>query len=122
VHDWIERTLGVASWPLVRAVTGAPVEREWDGDAGAPQGSLQSHERATASARGNGEHGADTATTIRACLAQLRIASLERLVREVSRVKPEASRAEIVSTLEAMSDWVRWFGRAIVAVREQEAR
>jgi AAA domain len=123
VHDWIERTLGVAGWPLVRAVTGARVEREWDGDAVAPQGSLQGHKSAAASVTGNGEHlGSDTATTIRACLAQLRIASLERLVREVSRVKPEASRAEIVSALEAMSDWVRWFGRAIVAVREQEAR
>jgi hypothetical protein len=107
VHDWIVRTLGVARWPLVRAIAGAPPEQEWDPGDVAP--------------RPHQGSATDTATTIRACLAHLRIASLERLVREVLRVKPEATRGEIVSALEGMPG-VRWFGRAIVALREQEAR
>jgi|GEM_PF-913955 len=60
----------------------------------------------------------DTAATIRACLGLLQIASLERLVREVVRARPDTTRNEIVSLLEAMPDHVRWFGRAIVAVKD----
>lgn len=122
VHDWVHRTLDVANWPLVRAISGAPVEREWDGERATAPGSPPSHKSAKTAAKGGEAVGADTATSIRACLAQLRIASLERLVREVCRVKPEASRAEIVSALEAMSESVRWFGRAIVGVREGESQ
>jgi len=34
------------------------------------------------------------------------------------RAKPDSTRNEIVSVLEAMPDYVRWFGRAIVAVKD----
>jgi hypothetical protein len=125
VHAWMDRTLGVASWPVAQALAGARVEREWDGDDGAaqPRGSEPVQTGAAPSTGRSGEiPAADTATTIRACLTQLRVASLERLVREVARVKPAASRTEVVSALEAIPGQVRWFGRAIVAIREPEPR
>lgn len=125
VRGWMDRTLGVTSWPVARALAGARVEREWEGDDGAAErrGSEPVQTGSAPSKVRSGEIVApDTATTIRACLTQLRIASLERLVREVARVKSAASRAEVVSALEAMPGQVRWFGRAIVAIREQEPR
>jgi hypothetical protein len=127
VLGWIDRSLGVSRWPVALAVIGAPIEQEWDGDDGtatSPRANALEPKGATIrSSRSNGEGLAtDTATTIRACLTQLRIASLERLLREVARVKPAVSRGEVVSALEAMPAHVRWFGRAIVAIREQETR
>jgi hypothetical protein len=126
VLGWIDRSLGVSRWPVALAVIGAPIEQEWDGDDGTATSSRDNAlepKRGTIRSSRNGEGlVTDTATTIRACLTQLRIASLERLLREVARVKPAVSRGEVVSALEAMPAHVRWFGRAIVAIREQETR
>jgi hypothetical protein len=121
VHSWITRTLGVAGWPVPLAVTGTPLEREWEGEEAlvGPQGTEPAREGPfSASARNEVSFSTDTPTTIRTCLTHLRIASLERLVREVARVKPAVSRAEIVSALNAMPGHVRWFGHSIVAISE----
>jgi len=111
VAEWIAQSLRVTEWPVVAALTGATAA---DGIAEEP---VSASEPGTP-ARGANTGAGDTAATIRACLGQLQIASLERLVREVVRAKPDATRNEIVSVLEAMPDHVRWFGRAIVAVKD----
>jgi hypothetical protein len=127
VNEWISRTLDLPSWPVTCAVTGVPV----DGGEGDPVGEpveappaagkrKAAPAPASASQRVAAAAKVDTAATIRACLGQLRIASLERLVREVSRVQPSASRAEVLEVLETMPTGVRWFGRAVVAISEQE--
>jgi hypothetical protein len=124
VNEWIDRTLGIAGWPLTRAFAGAPADREWEGDdAPPPRGTKLARGRGAGAPKGRAVRKAvtDTPATIRSCLGHLRIASLERLVREVIRVQPETSRTEIVSALEAMPEHVRWFGRAIVAVSDQGA-
>ena len=51
-------------------------------------------------------------------LSRLRLASLDRIVREVVRIDATATRASVVAELEAHPDRVRWFGRTIVCVRE----
>lgn len=51
-------------------------------------------------------------------LRRLRIASVDRLVREVVRVEPNATRASVLAELEAAGKRVGWFGRAIVCVRD----
>ncbi len=51
-------------------------------------------------------------------LRRLRIASVDRLVREVIRLEPKATRASVLSELEAAGNTVGWFGRAIVCVRD----
>jgi len=109
VTEWIARALRVAEWPLVSAIAGLPGD---DADEGAAPS--ERSPKAPASPTGAG----DTAATIKACLGQLRVASLERLVREVVRAKPDATRTEVVTALEAMPEHVRWFGRSIVGVQE----
>jgi hypothetical protein len=51
-------------------------------------------------------------------LRRLRIASVDRLVREISRVEPGATRSAVLAELEAAGAKVTWFGRAILCVRE----
>jgi hypothetical protein len=51
-------------------------------------------------------------------LRRLRIASVDRLVREISRVEPAATRAGVLAELEAAGTSVTWFGRAILCVRD----
>jgi len=58
-----------------------------------------------------------TPKTALALVRRLRIASLDRVVREVIRLDPNATRAAVVAELEASSTEVRWFGRSIVGVR-----
>ena len=53
-------------------------------------------------------------------LRRLRVASFERLVREVVRVEPSTTRANIQAELEAAGERIRWFGRSIVFFRSGE--
>lgn len=102
---WLAQTHDVASWTVVRAFTAEePLSEEED----APG------EEAPSAARAD-----DTAATIHACLASLRIASLDRLVREVVRARPDATRARIVEALQGMD--VRWYGRSVLGVNEERA-
>jgi hypothetical protein len=102
VHAWITRALAVEGWPIAAAVAGTTSTSD-DPPITEPR---------TARPKG----GQDTAATIRACLAHLGVASLERLVREVARIEPTASGSEVVGALEAMAGDIRWFGRAIVGM------
>lgn len=115
VGDWLARSLRVTDWPLVATLAGAAPDEEAEQvfvEAAKPSPS-KGETKAGAS-----RASSDTATTIKMCLGQLRVASLERLVREVVRAKPDATRTDVVSALEAMPEHVRWFGRSIVAVQE----
>lgn len=110
VSEWISASLRVGGWPLVAAIVGANAPDDAEDDpTSAPEPSASREPRAALG---------DTAQTIRTCLGQLQIASLERLVREVVRAKPDTTRSEILSALDGMPDFVRWFGRAIVAVKD----
>jgi hypothetical protein len=111
VTGWLQRTRRIADWPVVRALLGDPTE-----ESDAP---ISLVERPTGA---NTTRGGPLAVTIRTCLAQLRVVSLERLVREVIRVKPDIGRTEVVAALEELTPEVRWFGRTIIATKAEEAR
>ena len=129
VTEWIARSLRVVDWPLVAALTGntdSNTSDVPDASEGSPNEPISASEQSTTTGGPSTTTGGpstaagdarDTVATIRTCLGQLQIASLERLVREVVRAKPNATRSEILAALEAMPDHVRWFGRAIVAVK-----
>lgn len=51
-------------------------------------------------------------------LRRLRVASVDRVIREVYRLQPGIGRTAVVSELEALGDGVLWFGRSIVALRD----
>lgn len=140
---WLARTHRVEEWAVVRALHGEPAD---DSDAPeapvpslpppsvpapsgpvpsrpvpsrpAPGRSVPSRPAPTASRKGVRAGGGPLAATIRTCLAQLRVVSLERLVREVVRVRPEVGRAEVVAALDELAAEVQWFGRTIVVAKE----
>jgi hypothetical protein len=64
--------------------------------------------------RGASPHGEALLT-----LSRLRVASLERVVREVARSAPIRTRRSVVAELRSATDRVRWFGRSIVAWKEE---
>jgi hypothetical protein len=107
VEDWISRSLAIPQWPLSQALVTDVREIAPESDPGEPP-RAKAHD--------------DLLSTIRACLARLRVASLERLVREVSRVTPSSTRAEVVEALEREPRGIRWFGRSILAVTEEGFR
>jgi hypothetical protein len=121
VADWIAGTLRVTEWPIVTAITGRSGDHDAEEDpvGGAPPSEPSpKSQRKTAGDKAGGAGAGDTVATIKTCMGQLRVASLERLVREVVRAKPDATRTDVVTALDAMPEQVRWFGRSIVAVKE----
>jgi hypothetical protein len=98
VVDWVASTLSVAAWRVMMELVAAP------GDAEVP-------EVEAAAVVGPSEHSLLT-------LRRLRIASIDRLVREVIRLEPKATRASVQAELEAAGKRVGWFGRAIVCVKD----
>jgi hypothetical protein len=124
VLDWVEATLDVASWPLAAALAGKPAR-----SAAAPGRSAEPHVEPEKSAPrsyiqelGGGQRPAVVPERASALptLQKLRVASFERLVREVLRVDPEATRASVLAELDAAGDHVRWLGRSIVFLRGHE--
>jgi hypothetical protein len=99
VRMWVADALGVPSWPVLKAIT-TPGEGEPDEAADA----------------GPAADAAQSGLAI-PLLLRLRVASLDRLVREVGRIDPRATRSSVLSELERASDRVQWFGTALVSVR-----
>ena len=106
VSEWVAAQLEIPKWALVRDVLG---ERHELGDGEEDESEPQATARATVLEA--------TSKTALALVRRLRIASLDRVVREVTRLDPSATRASVVADLEASATEIRWFGRSIVGVR-----
>jgi hypothetical protein len=98
VVAWVASELDVGAWRVMKDLVATPADAE-------------SSEVEPAVAVGVSEHSLLT-------LKRLRIASIDRLVREVIRLEPKATRASVQAELEAAGKRVGWFGRAIVCVRD----
>lgn len=57
----------------------------------------------------------DLTVEIEAVLQRLRVASIERVIREVARLRTDAGRGTVMVGLERAGERVRWFGRNLVA-------
>ena len=101
VTEWVSAKLEVPTWTIVREVLG--FESEGDEPQSKPELA--------------GNSPAPGSGTALALLRRLRIASLDRVVRESTRLDPLATRVSVIAELERSSDEVRWFGRTIVGVR-----
>jgi hypothetical protein len=124
VVEWVEATLDVASWPLsfalmrtARARQEEKPEKEDEEERNVPESFIK--ELAPEIRRRRRPLPADRFSAL-PTLQKLRVASFERLVREVLRVDPEATRASVLAELDAAGDHVRWIGRSIVFLREHE--
>jgi hypothetical protein len=118
VVEWIQATLDVASWPLALALRGDHSNAEEVDDEGPERGVPESFIQELGG-KGRRELPTERLTAL-PTLQKLRVASFERLVREVLRVDPEATRASVLAELDAAGDNVRWLGRSIVFLREHE--
>jgi hypothetical protein len=121
VAEWVGSTLDVPSWPIsaglrapepVEATPPAPTPPE-PSQRLAPAALPTPGPRSDANAARN--LPAPSATL--AVLRRLRVASLDRLLREVARVQPECTRATLLAELAAAGERVTWFGRSIVCLR-----
>lgn len=62
-----------------------------------------------------GQGLSDVSLNLRSVLVRLRVASVDRVIRETQRLEPSLGRNAVVSALEGMGARVHWFGRSIVA-------
>ncbi|HEX2671759.1 MAG TPA: hypothetical protein VHM25_12845, partial [Polyangiaceae bacterium] len=100
VGDWIAAKLDIPKWTIVRDVLDESDKNEVEVEVAPKHASPE-----------------PTTKTALALVRRLRIASLDRVVREVTRLDPLATRASVLAELESSSGEVRWFGRSIVGVR-----
>lgn len=106
VEEWLRASASMDEWSLVQRIFGAAAEEAIEPAA--------SHTRSKVPIRA--DELVSATGPVLALLKQLRVASVERLVREL-REKQEASsdRSQVIQELRAAADRVRWFGRSIVA-------
>ncbi|HET9960501.1 MAG TPA: hypothetical protein VFQ61_38790 [Polyangiaceae bacterium] len=132
VAEWVSSTLGVAEWRIIREILN-PGEVDEESSqkidspraAPTPSGSAAARSATTVSEASRADTtsseraSSDPASsgTALALLRRLRIASLDRVVREVIRSDPHATRASVIAELQQNTDEVRWFGRTILGVR-----
>ena len=129
VEAWVKGELDLPSWPIARALQGAAESsNELQQVAAAERESPVPSEPVPTPPRTERlpppaleanpmPRASGSALTI---LRRMRVASFERLVREVVRVEPSTTRANIQAELEAAGERIRWFGRSIVFFRSGE--
>lgn len=98
VVAWVQAQLDVPAWHVLAELLNPREDDDVDTPQPLPPGARSEHSLST--------------------LRRLRIASIDRLVREVIRVEPAATRASVLAELENAGSRVGWFGRAIVCVRD----
>jgi hypothetical protein len=97
VRRWVADTLDVASWPVLTSLTSAPGELPDD--------------------PGDPRVGSSNPGIALGVLGRLRVASLDRLIREVARVDRSATRASTLLELERASDRVLWIGGTLICMK-----
>ena len=99
IRAWVTEALDVPSWPILMSIT-------------APAGS-----EAVEPTQAAPTPDATQSKLAMATLSRLRVASLDRLVREVARLDRHSTRSSVLQELEHAQDRVQWFGAALVCVR-----
>jgi hypothetical protein len=133
VRQWAQAELGVGQWAPIRALldsvkpsTAARLVARNTSPGPAPTAGVPrraSREPSAAMPRAHPTQATESGTAsvgpALGMLLQLRVASLDRLVREVARVHGPHTRAAVLAELELAAARVQWFGRAVVAVQEE---
>lgn len=111
VVGWAQDTLNVKGWGIVQSML-----RKADDAAQNGSEPIVGKDAETSSFPSAPAPPSGVALSI---VRQLRIASVDRVVREAVRVSPNATRASILAELEGRPGDVQFFGRTIVCVRAQ---
>jgi hypothetical protein len=121
VRQWAQAELDVEQWAPIRAL------RELRRPAfSSPEEALANATPGLATAINRAEPGQVVDPSVEpghvgpaiGMLLQLRVASLDRLVREVGRVHGPVGRNAVLAELEGAPARVQWFGRSVVAIKE----
>ena len=126
VVAWLRRTLAPEQWPIVMAIT-HPLHTEGPRTIRSREplaSDLESSSLENGSQpRPNPNAQVAAANESRALriLEHLRVASLERLVREAALIDLWVTRKHVVDELQALGPRIRWFGRAIVALLPEDS-
>ena len=102
VIEWVAATREVPAWPILKSILSSETE-EQDSEPKPQRGVVSSE--------------AVSPGIALPLLRRLRIASLDRVVREVIRLDPSATRASVMAELQGSAGEVKWFGRSILAAR-----
>jgi len=103
VRTWVAENLDVPSWPVLAFLSSRSAETPED--------------VAESASGGDAPNGGSASGVALGVLFRLRVASVDRLVREVARVDRTASRESTLHALEGAGDRVRWIGRAVVCAK-----
>src|SRR5690606_12561868 len=104
VDEWIRRHLEVGQWGPIAALT-----HPWTDAAVDERGGSEVTSGTTPSSNQPTTGGVALMTLLR-----LRVASVDRLIREVNRLDPKMTRNEMLTQLEAQPDRARFIGRTLV--------
>lgn len=129
VRSWAREALGVSGWSVVTALLGVdeaasgaavpvPVPHwmdPYDETAAAPSTPTPRPAPASRrSSRGSAAAAPDPLEPVAAAIARLRLASVDRVLREARAADPSLSLGAAVERLRALEPRLMWFGRAIV--------
>jgi len=114
VCAWVTDKLAVERWPISGELDRTAEEPRASTPAEPPVAAAQPAAPRPASP------GAVASASALPTLRRLRVASFERLVREVARLDPASTRASILAELDAAGESVRWLSRSIVFLRRTE--
>jgi hypothetical protein len=112
VREWVAESLSVESWPIGAELQPRSASQAEAVPGDAPPAKVASEVHPVPAAGVTAATGGALQT-----LRRLRVASLDRLVREVVRADPRSSRAVVLAELKAAGHRVGWFGRSIVCLR-----
>jgi hypothetical protein len=121
VRDFISTHIRPAEWPLLKALSGTTPQFTKGDGRDAIDGTTR--EDGGVAARNSTESSAPTAfdvsaSPVEAIVQRLRVASVDRLIREARRINPEYGRAFVVQSLQSLGPKLKWHGRNIVALED----
>ena len=111
---WVGRTLAPEEWKITRAIAGVASPDDPPDESPPPAGGTSRTPEPRAPKSGA---AALVPTGAREILRALRVASLDRVIREVARRAPAASRAAIIADLRG-SAAVEWHGATLVCWKD----
>lgn len=116
VRSYVREELHPERWELIRELALTPPETRRQDEEGERGSVLE----ATATPPSVSAHEPPPAgdSTVESILLRLRIASVDRLIREVRRLRGTATRHEVVEQLEGLGSRVAWYGRNLVEWKE----
>jgi hypothetical protein len=118
VRSHLREEVAPSNWAVVqRLVASSKDTAEIEDSSGTPATAAEATEMPKLSSESNDVPEEALAQELASVLRRLRVASVDRVIREVQRSRKEVGRLAIVAGLQKMEARVDWFGRNLIAWR-----